>query len=81
LDTLIGEVPANGVIDVEWEGTGVQRDSGVTISDEDFARFLFVGTSVTNPADITGSVFGVPLVEPFGDIRILNSAVIRIIRP
>jgi hypothetical protein len=81
LDTLIGEVPENGVIDVQWEGTGVQRDSGVTISDEDFARFLFVGTSVTTTADITGSVFGVPLVEPFGDIRILNSAVIRIIRP
>jgi hypothetical protein len=62
------------------EGTGVQRDSGVTISDEDFARF-FAGTHVTTTAEITGSVFGVPLVEPFGDIRILNSAVIRIIRP
>jgi hypothetical protein len=80
LDTLVGEVPENGVIDVQWEGTGVQRDSGSTIFEDANVRFLFVGTSVTNTADITGSVFGVPLVEPFGDIRILNSAVIRITR-
>jgi hypothetical protein len=80
LDMQVGEVPENGIIDIEWEGTGMQRESGSTISVSDNVRFIFEGTSVTNPADITGSVFGVPLVEPFGDIRILASAVIVITR-
>jgi hypothetical protein len=35
---------------------------------------------MTNVADITGSVFGTPLVEPFGDIRILHNALIVITR-
>lgn len=80
LDTQEGELPENGIVDIEWEGTGVQRDSGSTIFEFDNVRGLFVGTSVTNVADITGSVFGTPLVEPFGDIRILNSALIIITR-
>ena len=80
LDQLIGEVPENGVIDVEWEGTGTQRQSGSTFFEGENVRGIFVGTSVTNEADITGSVFGTPLVDPFGDIRILSSAVIVITR-
>jgi hypothetical protein len=80
LDTQVGELPENGVIDVDWEGTGVQRESGSTFFEGENVRGIFVGTSVTNVADITGSVFGTPLVEPFGDIRILNSATIVITR-
>jgi hypothetical protein len=80
LDMQVGEVPENGVIDVEWEGTGMQQESGGTSIVSDNVRLLFVGTSMTNPADITGSAFGMPLIEPFGDIRILNSAVIVITR-
>ena len=41
-------------------------------------RFDFVGLSA--PSAITGSVFGEELVEPFGDIRILSTAVIVITR-
>lgn len=80
LDRVEGDIPENGVIDVEWEGTGMQRESGGTIFVSDNVRFLFVGTSMTNPADVTGSAFGMPLVEPFGDIRILSSALIVITR-
>jgi hypothetical protein len=80
LDMLQGELPENGLIDVQWEGTGVQRQSGSTFFEGENVRGIFVGTSVTNDADITGSVFGTPLVEPFGDIRILHSAVIVITR-
>lgn len=80
LDMQVGEVPENGVIDVEWEGTGVQQEAGGTIDVSDNVRFIFTGTSMTNPADITGSAFGMPLVEPFGEIRILASAVIVITR-
>jgi hypothetical protein len=80
LDQQEGEVPENGVIDIEWEGTGTQRESGSTFFEFENVRGLFVGTSVTNLADITGTVFGTPLVEPFGDIRILHQAVIVITR-
>jgi hypothetical protein len=80
LDQQEGDVPGNGVIDVEWEGTGMQRESGSTFFEFENVRGLFVGTSVTNIADITGSAFGTPLVEPFGEIRILSSAVIVITR-
>ena len=80
LDQQVGDVPENGVIDVEWEGTGMQRESGSTFFEFENVRGIFVGTSVTNVADITGSAFGTPLVDPFGDIRILHSAVIVITR-
>jgi len=78
LDTQVGEIPGNGIIDIEWEGTGAQRESGGTKFVSDNVQFIFTGTSMTNPADITGSAFGMPLVEPFGDIRILASALIVI---
>ena len=81
LDTQIGDLPENGVISIQWEGTDVQRISGGTVDISDNIRFLFVGTAVTVTSDITGSVFGVPLVDPFGDIRILSEAVIVITRP
>jgi len=81
LEGVVGDIPENGVIDVEWEGTGMHVESGGTISVSDNVKFLFVGTSMTNPADITGSVFGTTLVDPFGDIRIVTSAVIVITRP
>jgi len=81
LDFQIGDLPENGVIDVQWEGTNdVQRISGGTVDVSDNIRFLFTGTTVDVAADITGSVFGTPLVDPFGDIRILSEAVIVITR-
>jgi hypothetical protein len=80
LDSQEGPLPENGVIDVEWEGTGVQREAGGTIFEFDNVRGVFVGTSLTTTADITGSVFGTALVDPFGDIRSLHQAVIVITR-
>jgi hypothetical protein len=81
LDQQVGELPEDGVISIEWQGTDdVQRISGGSVNVSDNVRFLFVGTSVDITADITGSVFGTPLVDPFGDIRILSEAVIVITR-
>jgi len=80
LDTQVGDLPENGIIDVEWEGTGVQRQSGSVFLQRDFVLGIAAGTDVTNPAEITGSVFGTPLVDPFGDIRILHSGTIIITR-
>lgn len=82
LDEQFGALPANGVIKINWQGTDdVQRISGggpVEVSGN--VRFLFTGTVVDITANITGSVFGTPLVTPFGDIRILSEAVIVISR-
>ena len=80
LDMQIGDVPENGLIDVEWEGTGVQRQSGATFFEFDNVRGIIAGTDVTNTAEITGSVFGAPLVDPFGDIRMLRSGTVIITR-
>ena len=81
LDQQVGDLPENGVISIKWQGTDdVQRISGGSVNVSDNVRFLFVGTSVDITADITGSVFGTPLVDPFGDIRILSEAVIVITR-
>jgi hypothetical protein len=80
LDFQIGDVPANGLIDIDWEGTGVQRQSGSTFFQFENVRGIITGTDMSNPATITGSVFGAPLVEPFGDIRMLRSGTIVITR-
>jgi hypothetical protein len=80
LDMQVGDLPEDGQISVHWAGTDVQRISGGSVNVSDNIRFLFVGTSVDVTADITGSMFGTPLFEPFGDIRILSSAIIVITR-
>jgi hypothetical protein len=81
LDQQVGDLPENGVISIQWEGTGEsERISGGSVNVSDNVRFIFVGTGLTVPADVTGSVFGAPLVDPFGDIRILHQAVIVITR-
>jgi hypothetical protein len=80
LDTQIGEVPENGLIDVEWEGTGASRQSGSTFFEFENVRGIIAGTDVTNPAEISGTVFGTPLVDPFGDIRMLRSGTVVITR-
>ena len=54
------------------KGTGVQRQSGSVFLQGDFVLGVAAGTNVTNPAEVTGSVFGTPLVDPTGDIRILH---------
>src|SRR5262249_44668251 len=74
------QVPENGVISVDWEGTDSQRMSGSTILNQGNLKAIFFGTSLTVTADITGSVFGVPLVDPFGDIRMLHSGLIVIMK-
>jgi hypothetical protein len=80
LETQIGAVPANGIIDIEWNGTGAQRQSGATFFQFENVRGIIAGTDVTNVANITGSVFGTPLVDPFGDIRMLRSGTVVITR-
>jgi hypothetical protein len=75
LDTLIGELPENGVVSVDWDGTDTQRTAGNSVSEFDNVRVIFSGVSTAVVADVDGTVFGVPLVEPFGDLRQLSQQV------
>lgn len=80
LDFQRGELPEDGHISVEWVGTDdVQRTAGGQLNFFDNVQFLFTGMTVDTQADITGTMFGTPLFEPSGDIRILSSAIIVII--
>jgi len=80
LDFQIGDVPEDGRINIRWEATELQRIAGGSFELDPNVRFNFVGTALDAPSDITGTVFGEQLVDPFGDIRILSSATIRITR-
>jgi len=80
LDQQVGDIPGDGIIDVEWEGTGSQRQAGAVFFESENVRGIVTGTTLTNPADITGSAFGTPLFEPFGEIRMLTTEVIVITR-
>jgi len=75
LDTLIGELPENGVVSVDWEGTDTQRTAGNSVSEFDNVRVIFSGVSTAVVAEVTGTVFGVPLVDPSGDLRQLSQQV------
>jgi len=79
LDFQLGELPEDGHISVEWVGTDdVQRTAGGSVSFSDNVQFLFTGMTVDTQADVTGTMFGTALFEPFGDIRVLSFAVIVI---
>ena len=73
-----GPIPGNGEIHVDWDKTGVTRDSGSTQFNAGVIHVLFVGTSNTAQCDVTASAFGADLAGAFGDIRSLTSAVIVI---
>jgi hypothetical protein len=80
LDTLIGEIPENSVISVDWEGTDTQRTAGNNVADFGNLRVIFAGVRTAVVANVTGTVFGVPLVNVGGDLLKLSQQVTVITR-
>jgi len=71
-----GDLPASGIISVDWAVTDTTRASGSTKQDFGNVHVNFVGTGATSIADATGSVLGAPLVEPAGSVTILHQGTI-----
>jgi hypothetical protein len=80
LDMQVGEIPANGVITVQWAGTDVQRMSGSVRFDFDTTHVVLSGTRTDVVANVTATVFGTPLVEPFGSFSTITQSVIIVTR-
>jgi hypothetical protein len=80
LDTLIGEIPANGVVSVDWDGTSTTRTAGNSVQEFGNVRVIFAGVRTAVVADVTGTVFGAPLVDPIGDLLALSQQVTVITR-
>jgi hypothetical protein len=80
LTTLIGELPENGVVSVDWDGTETTRTAGNSVLEFDNVRVIFSGVRTAVVADVTGTVFGVPLVSPVGDLLALSQQVTVITR-
>ena len=79
LDTVVGELPENGVISLDWQGTDVQRISGSTKFDLGNGQALIVGTRTDVVSDLTGTVFGAPAPDDaIASISAVRSAVIII---
>jgi hypothetical protein len=75
LDTLIGDIPENSVISIDWEGTDLQRTAGNNVADFGNLRVIFSGVTTAVVADVTGTVFGVPLGDAVGDLMKLSQQV------
>jgi hypothetical protein len=78
LDFSAGEIPADGVISVDWQVTNTTRDSGVTKLQFDNVTVNFVGTRATSGADVDGEIFGAGLIAPTGDLTYIHQATIII---
>jgi len=70
-----GTLP-DGVISVDWAATDVTRTSGNTKLQFGNTTVSFVGTSTSSPANITGTVLGVPFVGATGDLSLAHTSVI-----
>lgn len=79
LDTVIGELPANGVISLDWQAIEVQHTAGNAKFDIGNGQALIVGTRTDATADVTGTAFGAPLADDAsGSISAVRMAVIII---
>jgi hypothetical protein len=76
LDFQEGEIPENGLITADWLATDVQRISGAAKFEFDNVMALFVGTGADVASDAAGEVFGVPMVDPVGSLRLLHQGLI-----
>ena len=79
LDTVIGELPANGVISLDWQGDDIQRTAGNAKFDLGNGQAVIVGTRTEVAADLTGTIFGAPPADDaIGSISAVRMAVIVI---
>ena len=71
-----GDLPADGVVSVDWAAAGVERTSGNVILDGGPGVTIHIhGHRTFAPADIEGSVLGTALVAPTGDISTVHDNV------
>jgi len=82
VDNLVGEIPENGVISIDWATVGVQRTAGNVKFDMENGQALIVGVRTDAPAEVSGTIFGAPLVgdDTNSNISVVRSAVIIITR-
>ena len=78
LDFSSGDLPADGVISIDWTRTSQTRMSGSVQFNFDNIHAVIAGTRLTVVSDVDGSVFGVPLVDPFGEVDTVTQSVIVI---
>jgi hypothetical protein len=72
----VGEFPADGVVSVEWDAGDVERTSGDTVIDAGGGVRIHVhGHRTFATADIEGSVDGIALIAPTGDISSVHDTV------
>jgi hypothetical protein len=65
LFSTCGETVPGGVISVSWTVTGTQRTSGSTASEFGNITYRFTGTRREDVANITGTLFGTTLIDPY----------------
>lgn len=65
----------SGLISVDWAAGDVTRQSGNTKFQFGNTTVLIVGTSTSAAATISGSVAGMPLVNPVGDLSLAHDSV------
>ena len=71
-----GDLPADGVVSVDWAAGDVERTSGDTVIDAGGGvRIHIHGHRTFATADIEGSVLGAALVAPTGDISTVHDNV------
>ena len=75
IDTT-GDLPADGVISIDWDAGDVERTSGdVVFEPGPGVRVHIHGHRTFAPAAIDGSVLGTALVAPTGDISTVHDTV------
>lgn len=57
--------PPTGVIQVTWTATGSTRTAGASSSTYGNTTFRYTGTTLQNIVDMSGSLFGTALVDPY----------------
>jgi hypothetical protein len=67
--------PDQGIVSVHWQATDITRESGNTKMVFGNTTVLFVGTSTSSPATISGSLFGDPLPAMTGDLSRAHTSV------
>ncbi|HMF39727.1 MAG TPA: hypothetical protein VKQ32_03475 [Polyangia bacterium] len=78
LTSSSGEIPADGVVSIDWTRTSQQRMSGSVQFNFGNVHAVIAGTRLSVTSKVDGDVFGVPLVAPFGEVDVVTQSVIVI---
>src|SRR5262245_33047625 len=70
-DFLLGSIPANPMLSVDWAATDQTHLAGNNKLDFGNTHVLFVGNRTTTVSDVTATVFGAALSDPVGDMASL----------